>query len=128
MAHKSRDKYVSLPKIAGSACNYQRRQQPKSHASPGNIRMRLRWDRSRNQRVAVKTIKCTGSSPFAEDLVSRLVAFEVAAMDRIIPHPNVVRLLEVPQASPAGACLVMEADALSRGDLMQTINAAPKGR
>ena len=99
-----------------------------SHASPANIRTQLCWDYSRHQSVAAKIFETVGSTPFDEELASRLVAFEVAAMDRIIPHPNVVRLLEVSRASPSGACLVMEADAIARSDLMHTIASSYGGR
>ena len=99
-----------------------------SHASPAKIRTQLRWDYSRHQSVAAKIFETVGSTPFDKDLASRLVAFEVASMDRIIPHPNVVRLLEVSRASPSGACLVMEADAIARSDLMHTIASSYGGR
>lgn len=124
-------RHIRSNKVAAPAINtrqHSQDQQTKIHASPINIRTQLHWDYSRHQSVAVKTVETAGSAPFEEDLVRRLVAYEVASMDRTIPHPNVVRLLEVSRASPSGASLVMEADAVCLGDLMQTISSAPEGR
>ena len=49
-------------------------------------------------------------------------------MRRVSSHRNIVRLIEVVVSSPSKVCLVMEAAAACRGDLMEMIAASPAGR
>lgn len=103
-------------------------QQTKTLAPPANIQVQLTWSLSGRRSVALKTFQTASPRTLDEDSYGQLVAYEVLAMDRVISHPNVVRLLEVKKVSPYTVYLVMEAAAASRGSLMELIVTAPQGR
>ena len=103
---------------------------PRRSPSPSSslhIELTLGWDRSNRQSVALKTFR-TDPPLFRGHPGCRLVEYETKAMDRVASHPNIVRLLQVVIRSRSIVCLVMEAAAVSRQDLVETIAAAPGGR
>ena len=91
------------------------------------VEVKLGWDQANRQSVALKTFR---TDPAASRACSNshLVKFEADSMDRVTSHRNVVHLIKVMVRSPSNVCLVMEAAAASRGNLMETIAAAPGGR
>eukprot|EP00752_Nemacystus_decipiens_P010543 g9388.t1 len=98
-----------------------------SLSSQVGMTLKLAWDHANRQSVALKTFR-TGPVAFEDHPCSQLVEYEIKSMDRVASHPNVVRLVDVMVRSPSNVCLVMEAAAASRGNLMETIAAAPAGR
>ena len=95
--------------------------------SPRCFRLQLAWDYARRQSVALKTFHL--ASPYTlNDSHRRMLKQEVLSMDRVIPHPNVVELLEVVKVSSNEVRLVMEAAPAFQDNLMEIIAAAPTGR
>ena len=98
-----------------------------SSSSRLDIELKLAWDHAKVKSVAFKTVR-TNPIDFEDHPCSQLVEYEIKSMDRVASHPNIVRLHDVFVRSPSNVCLVMEAAAVSRGNLMETIAAAPEGR
>jgi len=117
-----------LPPLSATTGHVVQLLQTTTDAPPAGIQVQLVWSFARCRSVALKTFHAASPRTLNEDPCRRLIAYEVLCMDRIIPHPNVVRLLEVKKISPCEVYLVMEAAAASRGSLMKTIVAAPEGR
>eukprot|EP00903_Cladosiphon_okamuranus_P017332 g15969.t1 len=92
-----------------------------------NIKLKLRWDEAYRESV---TLKVFSTEPYTFDNhpCRQLVEYEIKSMDRVSSHANIVRLHDVRVISPSKFYLVMEAAVASRGDLMETITAAPEGR
>ena len=99
----------------------------KDPSSRVDIELKLAWDHASRQSVAFKTVR-TDPIDFEDHPCSQLVEYEIKSMDRVASHSNIVRLVDVFVRSPSNVCLVMEAAAVSRGNLMETIAAAPEGR
>ena len=118
---------VRFPPLSPTTGRKQRPQH-KAQTHVVDIKMSLSWSHARRQSVAMKTYFSGSTHILDDDPIRRLVAYEVACMDRVIPHPNIVLLLEAMKTSRRQVCLVMEAAAASRDDLMATISAAPEGR
>jgi len=91
------------------------------------VELKLGWDEADRQSVTLKTFRTDLSAPRACSR-NHLVRYEAKSMSRVTPHRNVVHLLKVEVASPLHVCLIMEAAAASRGNLAETIAAAPGGR
>ena len=98
-----------------------------SLSSRFDIELKLAWDHASRQSVTLKTVR-TNPIAFQDHPCSKLVEYEIKSMDRVARHHNIVRLDDVFVRSPSNVCLVMEAAAASRGNLMETIAAAPEGR
>ena len=92
-----------------------------------DIELKLGWDQGNRQSVALKTFR-TDPATFQDYLCSSLLEYEIKSMDRVAPHRNIVRLVDVMVKSPWNVCLVMEAGAVSRGNLVEAIASAPEGR
>ncbi len=118
-------KFPALP-----AATSQPRQQPQTmtpHPSPGSIRLQLSWDYALRQSVALKTFHLARASTLS-DSGRRQLKQEVVCMDKVLPHPNVVKLLAVVKVSSTEVRLVMEAAAAFHDNLMEVIAAAPERR
>lgn len=110
LAHHQRQK-----KMQRSICT--------SSSGSAGITLKLSWDRSSNQSVAVKTFSATSPAAFDEAYFNML-KYEVLSMDRTGDHPNIVQLFNTVVSSPSQVCLVMEAAAVSGDDLLETIERA----
>ena len=108
-------------------CHQQHPQEKSLSSSRLDIELKLAWDRGSAQSAALKIIR-TDPVAFNDHPCSQLVEYEIKAMDRVASHHNVMRLITVRVRSPSNICLVMEAAAACRGNLMETITAAPEGR
>lgn len=118
---------VRLPSITRKAeQNHQRQRKPRSSSSL-DVQLKLGCDQANGHSVALKTFR---THPYIFDNHPRrqLVEYEIKSMDRTASHNNIVRLHDVVVKSLSTVCLVMEAAAGSRGNLMETIAAAPDGR
>jgi len=125
---EDKKKDVKLPALRATTSQQRQQQQTMTRQpSPGNARLHLSWDYAGRQSVALKTFHlaspCTLNDPHR-----RVIKQEVICMDRVLPHPNVVKLLAVVKVSRNEVRLVMEAAAAFHDNLMEVITAAPGGR
>lgn len=116
------------PGVETEAKQHQQTQKKPPSAST-DVELKLGWDHANRQSVALKTFR-TDPSNFQDHRCNQLhvVEHEVKSMMRITPHNNIVGLVDFVARSPSNVCLVMEAAAASRRNLMETIAAAPEGR
>ena len=123
---------LRLPNITRKKAEQQQQQQQQQHGKPPSppslkVQLKLGWDQANRTSVALKTFR-TDPYIFDDHPSRQLVEYEIKSMDRVSSHNNIVRLHNVVVVSPSKFCLVMEAAAGSRGNLMETIAAAPDGR
>lgn len=125
--NKAGDKKTDAGRSTDTDQHQRRQKKPISSSSSLDVELKLGWDHASRQSVALKTYR-TDPYVFEDHPCRQLVEYEIKSMDRISFHHNIVRLVEVMVRSPSNVCLVMEAAAGSRGNLMETISAASNGK